>query len=83
MSNSFLPYGRQWVDDEDIQAVVAVLKGDFLTTGPLVGQFEKALAELNRRFNVKERFFNKCQISPEIIRHLQNNFKDLSASFFL
>lgn len=40
----FIPYGRQWVDDEDVQAVVEVLKSDFLTTGPVVEQFEQALA---------------------------------------
>lgn len=38
-----IPYGRQSINAEDIQAVVAALKGDFLTTGPLVEQFEKAL----------------------------------------
>ncbi len=40
-----LPYGRQWLDDEDIAAVEAVLRGDWLTQGPLVSQFEVALAE--------------------------------------
>jgi UDP-4-amino-4,6-dideoxy-N-acetyl-beta-L-altrosamine transaminase len=45
MSNQpFLPYGRQWVDEADIAAVVEVLRGDFLTTGPAVGQFEQRLA---------------------------------------
>ena len=42
---SFLPYGRQSIDDSDITAVVAALKSDYLTTGPLVGEFEQALAE--------------------------------------
>ncbi|ESQ77283.1 UDP-4-amino-4,6-dideoxy-N-acetyl-beta-L-altrosamine transaminase [Asticcacaulis sp. AC402] len=41
---NFLPYGRQSIDDSDIEAVVAALKSDYLTTGPLVDQFEKALA---------------------------------------
>jgi len=40
-----LPYGRQSISDADIEAVVAALKSDFLTTGPLVGRFEQALAE--------------------------------------
>jgi perosamine synthetase len=40
-----IPYGRQSVDDDDIAAVVAVLKGDWLTQGPQVEQFESALAE--------------------------------------
>ena len=44
MSN-FIPYGRQSIDDNDIHAVVEVLKSDFITQGPKVGQFETALAE--------------------------------------
>jgi perosamine synthetase len=39
-----LPYGRQWLDGDDIEAVVRVLRGDWLTQGPLVGAFEEALA---------------------------------------
>jgi UDP-4-amino-4,6-dideoxy-N-acetyl-beta-L-altrosamine transaminase len=41
----FLPYGRQSIDDDDVAAVVEALHGDFLTTGPLVGQFEAAFAD--------------------------------------
>lgn len=33
-------YGRQTIDDDDVAAVVAVLKGDYLTTGPTIGEFE-------------------------------------------
>ncbi|WP_395454020.1 UDP-4-amino-4,6-dideoxy-N-acetyl-beta-L-altrosamine transaminase (plasmid) [Azospirillum melinis] len=40
----FLPYGRQSVDEEDIAAVAAVLRGDWLTQGPAVSAFERALA---------------------------------------
>ncbi len=40
-----LPYGRQWVDEEDIQAVVDVLRSEWLTTGPNVERFERAFAE--------------------------------------
>lgn len=40
---NFVPYGRQWVEEEDIQAVVDVLRGDYLTTGPLVAAFEDSL----------------------------------------
>jgi dTDP-4-amino-4,6-dideoxygalactose transaminase len=43
-SAGFLPYGRQSISEEDIQAVVAVLRGDWLTTGPAVQQFEADLA---------------------------------------
>ena len=39
-----IPYGRQSISDEDIQAVVDTLKSDFLTQGPAVPAFEQALA---------------------------------------
>ena len=44
MSRPILRYGRQSIEQDDIDAVVAVLKGDFLTTGPAVDDFERALA---------------------------------------
>jgi perosamine synthetase len=40
-----LPYGRQTVDEADIAAVADVLRGDWLTTGPKVGEFERAWAD--------------------------------------
>lgn len=40
----FLPYGRQQIDAADIEAVVAVLQGDWLTTGPAIARFEEAFA---------------------------------------
>lgn len=40
-----LPYGRQWISEEDIAAVVEVLRSDWLTTGPQVDAFEKAFAQ--------------------------------------
>lgn len=45
LSHHFLPYGRQTVDDDDVAAVEAVLRGDFLTTGPEVDAYEAAFAE--------------------------------------
>ncbi len=39
-----LPYGKQWIDDRDIQAVIDVLRGNYLTTGPTVDEFEKEFA---------------------------------------
>jgi perosamine synthetase len=39
-----LPYGRQSLDDADIQAVVEVLKSDWLTMGPKIGEFEERFA---------------------------------------
>lgn len=41
--DSLLPYGRQWLDDDDINAVVDVLKSDWLTTGPKIREFEDSL----------------------------------------
>ena len=42
---SILPYGRQTIEDDDIEAVAEALRGDFLTTGPTVEAFERAFAE--------------------------------------
>lgn len=39
-----IPYGRHSVDEEDIQAVVEALRSDWLTTGPRVEEFERAVA---------------------------------------
>ena len=44
MSKPFLPYGRQTIEDDDVQAVIGALKSDWLTTGPAVERFERALA---------------------------------------
>jgi UDP-4-amino-4,6-dideoxy-N-acetyl-beta-L-altrosamine transaminase len=44
MSEPFLPYGRQTIEEDDIAAVVAALRADFLTTGPTVERFEAAFA---------------------------------------
>jgi perosamine synthetase len=41
-----IPYGRQEIDDDDIAAVVDVLRGDWLTTGPAVERFERAFGDL-------------------------------------
>ena len=41
-----LSYGRQWIDEDDINAVCDVLRGNYLTCGPKVGEFEKALTKL-------------------------------------
>jgi len=41
----FIPYGRQYVDEDDIQAVVEVLRSDFLTTGPKVDELENKITE--------------------------------------
>lgn len=42
--DTYLSYGKQTVDESDIQAVVEVLKSDYLTTGPFVKEFENKVA---------------------------------------
>ena len=46
----FIPYGKQSIDEDDINSVVEVLKSDFLTTGPKIKEFEE---ELCRYTNAK------------------------------
>ena len=41
--SDFISYGKQWVDQGDIDSVINVLKSDFLTQGPMVEEFEKAI----------------------------------------
>lgn len=41
-------YGKQFIDEQDINAVIEVLKSDFLTQGPVIENFEKAVAEYCR-----------------------------------
>ena len=42
---TYLPYGHQWIDESDIEAVVEVLRSDWVTTGPKVAEFEAKLAD--------------------------------------
>ncbi|MFZ0449711.1 MAG: aminotransferase class I/II-fold pyridoxal phosphate-dependent enzyme, partial [Desulfatiglandaceae bacterium] len=37
-----IPYARQWIDEDEIEAVIGVLRSDWLTTGPKVEEFEQA-----------------------------------------
>ena len=41
----YIPYGRQCISEEDIQAVVDTLRSDYLTTGPKISEFEKVIAD--------------------------------------
>lgn len=45
MRDSYLPYGKQWIEEDDIDAVIKVLKSDYLTTGPTIACFEQEVAE--------------------------------------
>ncbi|MFJ7970429.1 UDP-4-amino-4,6-dideoxy-N-acetyl-beta-L-altrosamine transaminase [Psychrobacillus sp. NPDC096389] len=44
MRDTYLPYGKQWIDEEDIEKVVNILRGDYLTTGPNILDFEQNVA---------------------------------------
>lgn len=44
MGSLMIPYGKQTITEEDIQAVIDVLKSDYLTTGPKIFEFENAVA---------------------------------------
>ena len=40
-----IPYGKQFIDKDDIKAVSKALQKDFITQGPIIEQFEKKFAE--------------------------------------
>ena len=42
---NFIPYGKQFIDEKDIQNVVDTLQSDFLTTGPKIKEFEDTIAD--------------------------------------
>lgn len=44
-TRTYLPYGRQHIAEEDVEAVVEALRGDFITQGPTIARFEDAVAE--------------------------------------
>ena len=41
----FINYGRHWIDNEDVRAVIDVLKGGLITQGPKAGEFEQAICD--------------------------------------
>ena len=47
MSQPFIPYSRQSIDQSDVDAVVAAMKDDFITQGPRIDAFERAVADLH------------------------------------
>jgi perosamine synthetase len=44
-TQTFLPYGRQEISEEDIDAVAEALRGELITQGPLIERFERSIAE--------------------------------------
>ena len=50
---TLLPYGHQSIDEDDIRAVIEVLRSDWITTGPKVAEFEEAFAQyVNAKYAV-------------------------------
>jgi perosamine synthetase len=45
VSDKFIPYGRQYIDEEDIASVIDVLRSDWITTGPKIREFEEVVAD--------------------------------------
>jgi UDP-4-amino-4,6-dideoxy-N-acetyl-beta-L-altrosamine transaminase len=43
--HNLIPYGQQYIDDDDIREVVRVLKSNFITQGPAIPEFEQSLAD--------------------------------------
>jgi len=43
--SAIIPYGRQWIDENDIQAVISLMRSERITQGPKVEEFEDVLAE--------------------------------------
>jgi len=51
--NSFIPYGKQSINESDIKAVVEILSSPFLTQGPKVPEFEEAVASIvNAKYSI-------------------------------
>ncbi len=42
---TLIPYGKQWIEQDDVDAVVKVLKGGWITQGPMIEKFERSLAQ--------------------------------------
>jgi len=45
LKNDFIPYGHQWIDDEDIESVAEALRSDWITQGRKIDEFERRVAE--------------------------------------
>ena len=67
----FIPYGRQWIDEEDIRAVVRVLRSPWITQGPKVAEFEEAFASMWK--TAKAKGISKKDIEQEIKAHRKEN----------
>ena len=55
-----IPYGKQYIDEDDIRAVNEVLRSPYLTTGPKVEEFENKLCELTGQICCSNLKWNGC-----------------------
>ena len=45
MPQNIIPYGKQSIDQDDVEAVISTLKSDFLTQGPKIAEFEQVFSD--------------------------------------
>ena len=57
MNTKIIPYGRQSIEKDDIDAVVNTLQSDFLTQGPKINEFEKALEDFSNNIKLQPKNF--------------------------
>ncbi len=62
-----LPYGQQWIDEYDIKSVVDVLRGDWITQGPKINEFEKKKSLITVRPNTQLRTPQELQRSMLLV----------------
>ena len=46
--NEFLSYGKQWIDEDDVESVIQVIKSNFLTQGPKIEAFENEICQYSQ-----------------------------------
>ena len=65
MPDRYVPYGHQLIEEDDIDAVAAVLRSDYLTTGPMIGRFEAAVLEMDVERAALDPFENLVEAARE------------------
>ena len=57
----FIPYGKQNINEEDIEQVVSVLKSKFITQGPMVPSFEEQICrKVNSKYAIATNSATSC-----------------------
>ena len=73
---NFIPYGKQLIDQNDIDTVVETLQSDFLTTGPKIKEFEEALDMGFDEF-LEEEAWNLIEWPDLIVRLLPQEYVEI------